>query len=214
LPIAGQEVLNTVVQASLGTSPAESSARGDEHVTALTRKMAAADEAAYRAFYERYFERLSRYLLVVARGDEEAAREALQGALVRVARHIRVFADEAAFWSWLTVLARSALSDQSRKQRRYLAFLERFTRRAPEPALPDEPGSEEKLLALLDSVLAALPWEERDLLQRKYIGRQSVADIATAIQTSEKAVESRLVRLRRKLKAALLEQLKNERSRE
>ena len=198
----------------MSASPAESSVRGNDDVTALTREMAADNEAAYREFYERYFERLSRYLLVVARGDEEAARDALQGALLRVARHIRVFTDEAAFWSWLTVLARSALSDRSRKQRRYLAFLERFARRAPVPPPPEEPGSEEKLLELLDSALAALLWEDRDLLQRKYFARQSVAEIAVALQTSEKAVESRLVRLRRKLKTVLLEQLKDERASE
>jgi len=202
------------VQASLGASPAQSIAREVGDVTALTREMAAGDEAAYRAFYELYFERLSRYLLVVARGDEEAAREALQGALVRVVRHIKVFTDEAAFWSWLTVLARSAFSDQSRRRRRYLSFLQRFTLRAPEPAAPEESGTEERLLELLGSALADLPSEERDLLQRKYFARQSVADIAASLQTSEKAVESRLVRLRRKLKAALLERLKNERATE
>ena len=57
-------------------------------------------------------------------------RGALQGALVRVTRHIKVFRDETAFWSWLTVLARSAFADETRKQRRYFSFLDRFTRHA------------------------------------------------------------------------------------
>src|ERR1035441_10881638 len=89
--------------------------------------MADGDELAYRAFYDAYFNRLSRYLLVVAAGDEDAVREAMQSALVRVVRHIKVFPTDAVLWSWLTVLARSALSDQNRKRRRYLAFLDRFT---------------------------------------------------------------------------------------
>ena len=80
-------------------------------------------------FHELYFQRLLRYLLVVTGGREEAAREALQIALLRVVRHIRRFDREAVFWSWLTVLARSAVVDEERKRHRYLAFLDRFFRR-------------------------------------------------------------------------------------
>jgi len=69
----------------------------------------------WRTFYSAYFDRLWRYLLVIAAGHEDAAREALQGTLVRVTRHIKVFRDENVFWSWLTVLARSALADETKK---------------------------------------------------------------------------------------------------
>ena len=173
--------------------------------------MAKGDEAAYRTFYDAYFDRLLRYLLVVTHGQEEAAREALQATLVRVVRHIKVFPTDAVFWSWLTVLARSALTDQTRKRQRYLAFLERFTESARlAQALEDPAPVEQDLLALLDRNLVALPAEERDLLERKYFQRESVHRIAGDLQTSEKAVESRLVRIRRKLKAALLQSLKHE----
>jgi DNA-directed RNA polymerase specialized sigma24 family protein len=43
-----------------------------------------------------------------------------------------------------------------------------------------------------------------------YFQRRSVRELAEAFQTSEKAIESRLVRIRRKLKEALLLKLKNE----
>ncbi|MEO7299756.1 MAG: sigma factor [Verrucomicrobiota bacterium] len=80
----------------------------------LTAQMAKGDEAAYREFYELYFNRLLRYLLVLT-GNEETAREALQLTLLRVARHAKKFESEAALWSWLTVLARSSVIDESRK---------------------------------------------------------------------------------------------------
>ena len=72
-------------------------------VAELTRRMRSGEEAAYREFYDAYYSRLLRYLLVVAAGDEEAAAEALEGALLRVVRYIKLFATEEAFWSWLTV---------------------------------------------------------------------------------------------------------------
>ena len=180
-------------------------------MAALTRRMADGDELAYRAFYDAYFNRLSRYLLVVTAGDEDAAREALQSALLRVVRHIKVFPNEAVFWSWLTVLARSALSDQTRKRRRYLAFLDRFTwhTRAQQTS-PGDAQTDLRLLGLLESGLEALPFEERRLAEAKYFERRSVRELAEELGLSEKAVESRLGRIRHKLKAAILEGLKRE----
>lgn len=177
----------------------------------LTRRMTEGDELAYRTFYDAYFNRLSRYLLVVAAGDEDAAREALQSALVRVVRYIKVFPSDAVFWSWLTVLGRSALSDQARKRRRYLAFLDRFTWHArAQQTAPDDSQADVRLGALLESGLETLPIDERRLLEAKYFARRSVREIAEELNLSEKAVDSRLVRIRHKLKNAILEGLKRE----
>ncbi len=177
----------------------------------MTRRMVAGDEQAYRTFYDAYFNRLWRYLLVVTVGDEDAAAEALQSALVRIVRHIKVFTSEAAFWSWLTVLARSALSDQTRKRRRYLAFLDRFTwHTRTQQTIPDHAEADARLLSLLDTSLAALPFDERRLLEAKYLSRRSVHEMAQELDLSEKAIESRLVRIRRKLKTAILEGLRHE----
>ncbi len=171
--------------------------------------MARGDEAAYREFYDAYFDRLLRYLLVVTGGNEESAREALQLALVRVVRHVKPFDAEEKFWSWLTVLARTALADETRKHRRYFAFLERFTRQQETaPAMRNNGEADEQLRALLDSKLTALPADERQLVEQKYLLRQSVRAIADRQQTTEKALESRLSRVRRKLKDAVLAELK------
>jgi len=173
--------------------------------------MHAGDETAYREFYDAYYDRLFHYLLVVAAGDLEAAEEALEATLLRVVRYIKVFPAENIFWSWLTVLARSAFSDQSRKRRRYLAFLDRFTRHQLVAAPgPESSAADARLLAALEQGLAALPEDERQLLESKYFAHRSVRDIAAELQTSEKAIESRLVRIRRKLKDALMDQLKHE----
>ena len=66
------------------------------------------------------------------------------------------------------------------------------------------------LLTLLERDLARLPADERELLEEKYFSRRSVRELATEHRTTEKAIESRLVRIRRKLKASLLHGLKEE----
>jgi RNA polymerase sigma-70 factor, ECF subfamily len=194
--------------------PVGENPRDPPDVTTLTRRMTEGDEMAWRTFYDSYFDRLWRYLLVVAAGNEDAAREALQAALVRVARHVKVFRDEKVFWSWLTVLGRSAFADETRKRRRYFAFLERFTRHQETgPVALDDGEADEQLRALLESKLTALPDDERQLVERKYILHQSVREIADGQQTTAKAVESKLSRVRRKLKVAILTGLKNEQQR-
>lgn len=176
-------------------------------VASLTARMARGEESAYRQFYECYFDRLLRYLLVVAGGHEEQAREALQSTLLRVARHARRFDSEAVLWSWLTVLARTALIDEQRKQSRYRGLLDRFLSRHRVETAPSVDDADRRLAELLERQLTALPQEERELLERKYFEHKSVAEIAAALASSEKAVESRLGRVRRKLKEMVLKEL-------
>src|SRR5207247_4298998 len=178
-------------------------------IASLTARLAKGDEDAYRMFYELYFHRLLRYLLVVTGGREDAAREALQLALLRVVRHIRRFESAQAFWSWLTVLARNAVVDEERKRHRYLAFLDRFFRREQIEAETNV-ASDARLQELLTANLNSLPWDDRELIQRKYFARQSVKEIAADLGATEKAIESQLVRIRRKLKAGILAQLNHE----
>jgi RNA polymerase sigma-70 factor (ECF subfamily) len=192
------------------TAAAEPTPTGPE-LAALTRAMTKGEEMAWHTFYNAYFGRLWRYLLVVAAGNEELALEALQATLIRVARHLKVFADEAVFWSWLTVLARSSFADETKKRRRYLSFLERFalhTRVARD--LPQPDPTEEQLGLLLRRQVALLPADERELIEQKYFAHRSVREIAADLQTTEKAVESRLSRIRQKLKDAALRELKHE----
>jgi RNA polymerase sigma-70 factor, ECF subfamily len=192
---------------------ASDSKREPLETSALTRRMVAGDETAYRLFYDAYFDRLWRYLIVVTAGNEDAAREALQAALTRVVRHIRIFSSEPVFWSWLTVLARSALTDQTRKHRRYLAFLDRFSQHATtESANTNDESADERLRQLLNRHIATLSDEERQLVEAKYFAHRSVREIAAELQTTEKTVESRLTRIRQKLKNTVLAELKNESS--
>jgi RNA polymerase sigma-70 factor, ECF subfamily len=179
-------------------------------IAALTSRLARGDEAAWRQFHEGYFDRLLRYLLVVAHGRENMARDALQATFLRAVRHMRRFDDEQVLWSWLTVLARSALVDENRSHQRYQSLLDRFFRRETLAPAPTDHEADARLLGLLEESLATLPAEDRALLQQKYFSREPVRTIANDSGTTEKAVESRLVRIRRHLRQLLLAQLNHE----
>jgi RNA polymerase sigma-70 factor, ECF subfamily len=175
-------------------------------IALLTRRLAAGEDEAFRQFQALYFDRLYRFLLVVARGDETQAREALQETFVRVARYARNFEGEDAFWNWLKAIGRNAARDAGRKQRRYSALLERFTWRSQ----PDSPCAlQDSGLALaLEESIGELEPDDRLLIEGKYLEGQTVRELAAQAGLTEKAVESRLLRLRRQLREGILQKLK------
>jgi len=169
----------------------------------MTQGLAAGDEGVFREFHAAYFDRLYEFLLVVARGQEDEAQEALQQTLLRVLRYARVFESEEVFWSWLKVLARSASRDAGRKRHRYWALLERFALfRRTEIQAPQVP-QEDSLRATLEEGLEELEATDRRLIEGKYLDGATVKELGAQTGLSDKAVESRLVRLRRQLRERL-----------
>ena len=185
----------------------EGSSERTPDIVALTSKLVKGDEAAYRDFHTLYFDRLLRYVFVVTGGDEQAARDALQGTFLRAVRHMRRFESEASFWSWLTVLAKSAVIDHQRKESRYRRLLRRFFQPEVREDVCAQLEFGPDLVERLESALQDLTPDERGLIERKYYTRQSVREIAAALGSTEKAIESRLVRVRRGLQKAIRNQV-------
>lgn len=179
-------------------------------IAALTRGLAAGDEEAFRDFHRHYFDRLFRLALVLTRGNSSAANEVLQDTLCRVVRHARRFEDEGVFWCWLTAVTRSAARDAGRKQRRYVALLENYVRRWL-PVQPEAtPQGEESLDELVTQCLDELDSTDRALIEGKYLEGRTVRALAERADLTEKAVESRLGRLRQQLRARLLDRLRED----
>jgi RNA polymerase sigma-70 factor, ECF subfamily len=175
-------------------------------IASLTRRLAAGEDEAFRQFQALYFDRLYRFLLVVAHGDETQAREALQETCLRVARQSRIFESEEAFWNWLKAVGRNAARDAARSRRRYSSLLERFTRgsQSEAPSLREE----DALAAALEESVGELEPDERLLIEGKYLDGQTIRELSAQAGLTEKAVESRLLRLRRQLREAILKRLK------
>lgn len=196
----------TKIQPVAGTiAPLEA---GASATATLTHRLATGEEEAFREFHALYFDRLHQFLLVVARGQEHEAREALQETLLRVARGARVFDDEKTFWCWLKAVARNAARDAGRKRTRYSKLLQTFAH-FTRPALPTGPDADDdRLTAVIDECLAELAPEDRALLQGKYLAGATVNELSTREGLTPKAVESRLSRLRGELRERVLVKLR------
>jgi RNA polymerase sigma-70 factor (ECF subfamily) len=197
---------NPLLTVKLPGIPSAAETPGDplapDAVVLLTRQMAEGDEDAFRRFHQLYFDRLYQFLLAVARGREQEARDVLQETLVRVARSARGFDSEEVFWCWLKAVARNAARDGGRKQRRYFDFLQKFALHPPvQPAGCD-------LGAALEECLDELNPGDRRLIEAKYLQGETIRELSASTRTTEKAVESRLLRVRRQLRERLLQKLR------
>jgi RNA polymerase sigma-70 factor, ECF subfamily len=187
--------------------PEVGSATATPDIRALTRAVRRGDADAFSRFYDLYSFRLYKFLLVLARGDELEAREVCQAAFIKLAKRCEVFDDERRLWAWLCVLARNLFIDHCRSQQRRNRF-ESLDELPAEPKGQAEP--EHRLGEILREALALLPPEERELLQAAYVDKRPLQALADEAGLTYKAVESRLGRLRQKLKEQLLKDLRRE----
>jgi RNA polymerase sigma factor (sigma-70 family) len=176
----------------------------------ITAAIRTGNEAAFQIFYEHYCDRLYRYLLVLTSGNEDVSRELMQITMTKVVRAMKPIADERSFWSWLSTIARNAFLDACRKSRRQpslvpLSASELDVINPPAPADEDSP-----LLQALDDCLAALEPGDRELIRAFYFGHASQQAIAQREHTTPKAVESKLARIRQKLRENVLRRLRHE----
>ncbi len=178
----------------------------------LTRALRDGDEAAFHFLHQQWNSRLFRYAFAIAAGDEALAGEIAQATYVRAFRHLRELPDETALWNWLARAARNAASDLRRTCGRYFNALARFADwlgsfGRTEPVTPGF-DDETTLLAALDAAIAALDEPDRALLELRYFQPMPLAAIADAHQTTARAIEGRLARLRARLRNSIHAELK------
>jgi len=173
----------------------------------LTKAICRGDEAAFTRFYDLYSLRLYKHLLVLAKGDEREAREVLQTVVVKLAKGFKVFDEERRMWGWLCRLARNSYVDLCRARRRDQRFVPLEDHQTE---LVEGRDGEHRLSESLHHALEQLTTDEQELMRAAYVDEQPLQELADASGQTYKAVESRLARLRQKLKTNLLNHLRHE----
>ncbi len=182
---------------------------GSDSVLHLTRGMARGEDEAWQRFHEAYHGMLLRYLLVVARGDSHLAQEALQETYLKIARRVRITDNQDHWHNWILTVARNALFDLARRRKHYAGLLKKQSKEyaMASPVLPSAERAGSLADEALEAGLEALPNEAAELLRLKYFNGFSVAELALRFACTEKAIESRLTRARRRLAVYLHQSL-------
>lgn len=193
----------SIVQPSSAPSSASDA---DDVARRLAAAVARGDEQAFHEFYDCYHRRLFRFALVLARGDETLAHDAVQAAFVTAAKKLRRVESEEHLWNWLARVARQQLTKAWRQHQRDSAVVGM----ADLPECPDGVEPDSLLEESLDAALAAMEPEERELVEWFYFDRLSHKEIAERLGATSKSVSSRLERTRAKLRSLIARKLSHE----
>lgn len=178
----------------------------------LCRALRAGDEDAFRWLHQEWNSRLFRYCFVIAAGDETLAGEIAQATYLRVLRHVGTLPDDQALWNWMARAASNAATDLHRGRRRYDGAVARFKDWCVSWGRPNsaEPVADETdLHSALEAVLSKLESSDRRLIEGRYFDRVSLAEMAEREDTTVRAIEGRLSRLRARLKKSIQAELKD-----
>jgi RNA polymerase sigma-70 factor (ECF subfamily) len=164
-----------------------------------------------RQTFERCAEGLWRFILVRAGGDRHAAEDLMQQTCLEAARSRRAPSDEAGCERFLFGIARNLLRKRWRRmKRRGVALPTQDAEIGSQlaalmeagPLAPDQLASREVSDQLLLTI-TALPAADQQLLFAFYFEGRSHGQLAVELGISSKSVESRLYRLRTRLRAIL-----------
>ena len=176
----------------------------------MTARMRKGEEAAFTEFYESYCDRLYRYLLLLTRGNETVARDLLQATMTKVMQRMREFEDETHLWNWLASIARNNFIDSLRRAQSAPQIVPLLPEEAPQMTTTAADDADRMMMDALDHCLTDLDAEEKALIEAFYFKDGSYQSLAEQRDTTSKAVESKLARVRQKLRAALLRKLRYE----
>lgn len=145
---------------------------------------------------------LIRYVIRPILPDERDREEVFSDTLIRVWDRIDQYDPHSGSWtSWLSTIARNAAIDRARRNPPPGGEL---TETIPAPnSDPEQELLRKERQRELYAALSTLDHGEKALFYRKYYYRQSTAQIAAEYGTTERAIEGRLYRIKRKLRKAL-----------
>jgi len=174
----------------------------------LVRRIRRGDETAFRHVFDEYYDRLYRFALVRAYGDQSAAEDLVQQTMTRAIQGLHSFRGEAQLQTWLYTICRNLIIDWKRKKGlrdnsvvlaedhpHFRAVVESYS--SPDRDGPLASAENLELSKLVQVVLDRLPKHYGDALEWKYIQGWSVLEISRELDLGKEATQSLLARARR-----------------
>jgi RNA polymerase sigma-70 factor (ECF subfamily) len=163
------------------------------------------DASAYGLLLEGHQEAAFRAAYLILR-DAQAAEDVAQEAFVRAYQHLDSFHADDPFRPWLLRIVTNLALNETRRRRRGLSLLERFSRQpartAPSPeAITTASEASSELLEAINR----LKLDDRVVLYLRYFLELSESEMATVIGKAPGTVKSRLHRAGQRLRE-LIEQ--------
>jgi RNA polymerase sigma-70 factor (ECF subfamily) len=165
----------------------------------------AGDRAAFAHLVRRHQDAVHRFILRML-GSHEEALELTQDTFIKAWQALPQWQPQAQFKTWIYRIASNTAMDALRRRR----IVEMVPLEDDYDAPACGPGPEMQLetrqrLRSLETALAALPVEQREVILLREIEGLSYAEISTALDLHEGTVKSRIARAREALASAVRE---------
>ena len=189
-------------------SPCRNAVRSEYLVTAAR----AGSSTAFAELREIYWQRIYRQLLTITKNREDT-EDALQDAFLRAYLALHTFEERSSFYSWLTRIAiNSALLILRKRRTRFELSFDHpndveednsvFEFRDAAPSPEQICVHRQRCARLLGSIVKLQP-RLRQVIELQMKQNCSIREIAQALNISEAAAKSRLVRARARLTASI-----------
>ncbi len=153
---------------------------------------------------EIYYSPLIRYIISPILNNSQDSDECLSEVIMKVWNNISQYDASKGSWSaWLTTIARNAALNRLRQIKPTLSTEDIATDIPSKEPTPEEILINKERKKLLVQALSHLSQKEKTLFYRKYYYMQSTAQIASELSMTERAVEGKLYRIKKKLKKLL-----------
>lgn len=152
----------------------------------------------------KHYRPLMRYIIAPILPNEYDQEECISEVSLRVWEKIYLFDSAKGSWNaWLTAITRNTALNRARQMKSHESLDEISTDIPSRELTPEEVVLKKEQQAQLIQALNSLSSEERKLFYRKYYYLQPTAQIAAELGTTERAVEGKLYRLKRRLRKTL-----------
>lgn len=151
-----------------------------------------------------YYSPLMRYIVSPILKDKREQEECISEITIKIWNNIQFFDSTKGSWNaWITAISRNAALSRARKIRPTVS-----TEDIPIDLPSPDPTPEEALILkerqeMLIKALNQLSQKDRAIFYRKYYYLQSTAQIALEMSTTQRAVEGKLYRIKKRLRKEL-----------
>jgi RNA polymerase sigma-70 factor, ECF subfamily len=165
------------------------------------------EKRSFESILRKENKRIFNYLFKMLRNREDA-EDIMQETFVAFHRKMDVINEEALL-SYLYRTAHNKALNLIKKRKRHDKFSSSYSEL---DYIPEEPKEQEKYAKseLVRQAFSLLPKKYSMLLEMQFYRKMSYKEIAATMDISESAVDSRLVRAKKKLKKIISQEMKNE----
>ena len=151
-----------------------------------------------------YYSPLIRYIVSPIVSDAHEREDCISEITMKIWDNIRHYDSAKGSWNaWITAIARNTALNRARKPKVTVSLDDIPVDLPSSDPTPEEVMLKKEREQMLRNALAKLSQKDAALFYRKYYYMQSTSQMAAELSMTEKAVESKLYRIRQKLRKIL-----------